>query len=101
MNYGLRYEINSQMADVDNRLSAVDLPGSRFVIASDDNGTLSPSAAALLSQIPIRYTTSKDAGWTRGLLRPSYRRFAPRLGIVWSPGRRPERRWSTRDSACS
>ncbi len=86
LNYGLRYEINSQMADIDNRLSAVDLSGRRFVIASDDDGALAPSASAFLSQIPISYTTSKDAGWTRGLLRPSYRRFAPRLGIVWSPG---------------
>ena len=50
LNYGLRYEINSQMADVDNRLSSIDLsvPGSRFVIASDDNGKLSPTAKALL-----------------------------------------------------
>ena len=86
MNYGLRYEINEMMTDVDNRLSAVDLPGKRFVIARDDNGTLAPGASALLSQIPISYTTSKDAGWQRGLLRPSYRRFAPRLGVVWSPG---------------
>jgi Carboxypeptidase regulatory-like domain len=86
LNYGLRYEVNSQMADVDNRLSAVDLPGRRFVIASDANGALSPSASALLSQIPISYTTSDEAGWTRGLLRPSYQRFAPRVGVVWSPG---------------
>ncbi len=86
LNYGLRYEINSEMTDVDNRLSAVDLSGRRFVIASDENGNLAPGASALLSQIPISYTTSKDAGWKRGLLRPSYRRFAPRLGIVWSPG---------------
>lgn len=86
LNYGLRYEINSEMTDVDNRLSAIDLPGKRFVIASDKDGTLAPGASALLSQIPISYTTSKDAGWKRGLLRPSYRRFAPRLGIVWSPG---------------
>lgn len=86
LNYGLRYEINSQMADVDNRLSAVDLPGRRFVIASDDSGALAPSASPLLSQIPIPYVTSAAAGWTQGLLRPSYRRVAPRLSVVWSPG---------------
>ena len=85
-NYGLRYEINSEMTDIDNRLAAVDLPGRRFVIASDENGNLSPSAAPLLSQIPIPYVTSKEAGWQRGLLRPSYRRFAPRLGLVWAVG---------------
>ena len=86
VNYGLRYEINSQMADIDNRLSSIDLPQQRFVIASDDRGMISPDAATLLPLIPTAYTTSKDAGWTRGLLRPSYRRFAPRLGLVWSPG---------------
>ncbi|MEQ1731423.1 MAG: TonB-dependent receptor, partial [Vicinamibacterales bacterium] len=86
VNVGVRYEINSEMTDIDNRLSAVDLAGKRFVIASDERGTLSPDAAALLSQIPISYTTSKDAGWKRGLLRPSYRRVAPRLSLVWSPG---------------
>ena len=53
LNYGLRYEINSQMADIDNRLSAIDIPGRRFVIASDDQGQLSSAAAPLLSQIPF------------------------------------------------
>jgi hypothetical protein len=74
------------MADVDNRLSAIDMPGSRFVIASDADGRLSPAAAPLLAQIPIPYVSSKDAGWTPGLLRPSYRRFAPRMGVVWAIG---------------
>ena len=90
VNYGLRYEINSQMADVDNRLSAIDLaaPGGRFVIASDDDGNISATAQPLLGEIPIAAVTSKDAGWTRGLLRPSYRRFAPRIGLAWSLGER-------------
>ena len=86
LNYGLRYEINSQMVDVGNRLSAIDVPSGRFVIASDSNGNFSPSAAPLLSEIPIPYVSSKDAGWTRGLLRPSYLRFAPRTGIAWVIG---------------
>ena len=86
INYGLRYEINGQMNDVDNRLSAIDVtvPGGRFVIASGDQGQISPSAQPLLSQIPTPYVTSRDAGWTAGLLRPSYRRIAPRLGLAWS-----------------
>ena len=89
VNYGLRYEVNGQMSDADNRLSAVDLsvPGGRFVIASDDRGQVSSSANALLSQIPIPFVTSQDAGWTNGLLRPSYLRFAPRIGAVWTLGR--------------
>jgi len=90
INAGLRYEINGQMNDIDNRLSTVDLtvPGGRFVIASDDNGNISPTAASLLPEIPIPYTTSDEAGWTSALLRPSYLRFAPRLGVVWSPDSR-------------
>jgi hypothetical protein len=90
VNYGLRYEINSQMTDIDNRLSAIDLtaPGGRFVIASDDDGNISPTAQQLLGEIPIAAVTSKDAGWTRGLLRPSYQRFAPRIGLAWSLGER-------------
>jgi hypothetical protein len=87
LNYGLRYEINGQMTDVDNRLSAVDftVPGGRFVIASDERGNISPTAERVLSQIPIPYVTSQDAGWTAGLLRPSYLRFAPRVGVAWAP----------------
>ena len=88
LSYGLRYEINGQMHDEDNRLSAIDLsvPGGRFVIASDDRGAISPTASAYLAQIPIPYVTSKDAGWNSSLLRPSYRRFAPRAGVAWALG---------------
>jgi hypothetical protein len=86
LNYGLRYEINGQMTDADNRLSSVDVPDQRFVIASDSNGALSPSATPLLSQIPIPYVSSAAAGWTNGLLRPSYLRFAPRVSVVWALG---------------
>jgi Carboxypeptidase regulatory-like domain len=91
INYGLRYEVNGQMNDVDNRLSAIDVtvPGGRFVIASDDRGQISAAAQPLLAEIPIPYMTSKDAGWTSALLEPSYRRIAPRIGMAWSiPGRR-------------
>jgi len=92
VNYGLRYEINGQMTDRDNRLSAIDLsvPGGRFVVASDDQGRISPDAQPLLGQIPIPYVTSKDAGWTPALLRPGHLRFAPRIGLAWSVGQRAE-----------
>jgi hypothetical protein len=88
VNYGLRYEVNGQMTDADNRLSAIDLsaPGARFVIASSDSGQISTAATPLLALIPIASATSADAGWTAGLLRPSYRRFSPRLGMAWTLG---------------
>ena len=89
-NLGLRYEFNQHMYDVDNRLSSIDLsvPGGRFVIASDEAGTISPSAQRLLPLIPIPYVTSAQAGWGRGLLDPSAVRLAPRLGFALSARRR-------------
>jgi hypothetical protein len=85
-NFGLRYEFNQHMYDVNNRLSSVDLsvPGGRFVVASNDNGTLDPSAAPLLPLVPIPYVTSEEAGWSPGLMDPSAVRLAPRFGFALS-----------------
>lgn len=86
VNLGLRYEYNQHMRDEANRLSSVDFdtPGGRYVIASDENGTINPEAAALLPLIPVPYITSADAGWDRGLLSPSRLRLAPRTGFALS-----------------
>ena len=88
LNVGLRYEINQHMRDVENRLSTIDLsvPGGRYVIASDAQGNISPAARALLPQIPIPWVTSSEIGWDNSLLRPSKKRFAPRVGLAWAPG---------------
>jgi hypothetical protein len=83
-NLGLRYEFNQHMYDKENRLSSIDLAGRQFVIASDENGTIHPSAGALLPLIPIPYVTSESLGWGRGLLDPSAVRLAPRLGFALS-----------------
>ena len=90
LNYGLRYEINEHMRDVENRLSTIDfsVPGGRYVIASDDDGNISPDADALLPQIPIPWVTSAEIGWDNSLLRPSKKRFAPRVGFAWTPSDR-------------
>jgi carboxypeptidase family protein len=82
VNAGLRYEFNQHMHDVGNRLSSVDVAGRRFVIASDDSGTISDEARALLVLMPLPYVSSEEAGWSRGLLRPSRVRLAPRTGFA-------------------
>ncbi len=82
INLGLRVEHNQHMTDIHNRLAAIDVPNRRFVIASDEEGNIDPSAQALLPLIPIPYVTSKDAGWNRGLLEDSPIRLAPRLGFA-------------------
>src|ERR1700676_5457652 len=87
---GLRYEYNQNMTDSNNQMVAVDtsVPGGRFVIASDDDGNLSPSATALLPFIPIPSVSSSAAGWDNSLLTPRNLRFAPRAGFSWNlPGK--------------
>ncbi|MEQ1896426.1 MAG: TonB-dependent receptor [Vicinamibacterales bacterium] len=84
VNLGLRYEFNQHMYDANNRLSSIDLDGKRFVIASDEAGTIHPSAQALLPLMPIPSVTSKEAGWGNGLMDPSTVRLAPRTGFALS-----------------
>ena len=85
INLGLRSEINRHITDVRNRLSSIDLgyPGGRFVVASDDRGNIAADAQALLPLLPLPWATSEQAGWDPSLLRPGYKRFAPRTGLVW------------------
>ena len=61
LNLGLRYEYNQHMYDVNNRLSSIDLdaPGGRFVVASDENGNIDPSAQDLL---PLDPAARRDLG---------------------------------------
>ncbi len=82
LNYGLRYEINGQITDIQNRLSNIEM--NRFVIASDGSGAINPLANALLPLIPVPVTTSKDAGYDRSLQLPNYHHIAPRVGLAWA-----------------
>ncbi|MCU1335198.1 MAG: hypothetical protein JWO19_779 [Bryobacterales bacterium] len=86
---GLRYEYNRNMTDARNQMAAIDpeIPGGRFVIASDVSGTISPAANALLPLLPIPYATSAAAGWNNSLLTTKPLRLAPRGGFAWTlPG---------------
>jgi hypothetical protein len=83
---GLRYEFNQNMTSANNDMAIVDtlVPGGRFVIASDGQGNISPSANALLPLIPIPHVTSAQAGWNNSLLSNRPLRLAPRIGIAWA-----------------
>jgi hypothetical protein len=84
INAGLRYEYNQHMYDVRNRLASIDLSaaGPRFVIASNEQGSIDSSAQPLLPLIPIPAVSSAEAGWGRGLLDPGAVRLAPRAGFA-------------------
>ena len=86
LDIGLRYEYNQNVTEVNNNMAVVNtlVPGGKFVIASNDQGQISPAASALLPFIPIPYVTSAQAGWDRSLLQARPLRLAPRIGIAWS-----------------
>jgi Carboxypeptidase regulatory-like domain len=86
LDIGLRYEYNQNVTDVNNNMAVVNtlVPGGEFVIASNDQGQISPAASALLPFIPIPYITSAKAGWDRSLLQSRPLRLAPRIGIAWT-----------------
>jgi len=83
---GLRYEYNQNVTDANDNMSIVNIlvPGGQFVIASNSAGQISPSASALLSNIPIPYVTSAQAGWDTSLLQGRPLRLAPRIGLAWT-----------------
>jgi hypothetical protein len=86
LDIGVRYEYNQNVTDANNNMAIVNnlVPGGEFVIASNSQGQISPSAAALLSDIPIPYITSAQAGWNNSLLQGRPLRLAPRIGLAWA-----------------
>jgi hypothetical protein len=86
LDIGVRYEYNQNVTDANNDMAIVNnlVPGGEFVIASNGQGQISPSAAALLANIPIPYITSAQAGWNNSLLQGRPLRLAPRIGLAWA-----------------
>lgn len=86
LDIGLRYEYNQNVTDAHNNMAIINnlVPGGEFVIASNNQGQISPSAAALLADIPIPDTTSAQAGWNNSLLQGRPLRLAPRIGLAWA-----------------
>ena len=89
LDIGLRYEFNQNVTDANNNMAIINIQNPELVIASNSQGQLSPTATALLGNIPSGLTvvTSQQAGWNNSLLTARPLRLAPRIGIAWSlPG---------------
>lgn len=88
LDVGLRYEYNQNVTDANNNLSIINplVAGGEIVIASNNAGQISPTAAALITNIPagLNYITSTQAGWDRSLLQARPFRMAPRIGLAWT-----------------
>ena len=54
LDIGIRYEYNQNVTDANNNMAIINtlVPGGEFVIASNSAGQISPSASALLANIP-------------------------------------------------
>jgi hypothetical protein len=87
LDIGLRYEYNQNMRDANNGMAIINtaVPGGQYVLAANPENQISPSAAPLLSTIPISFVTSNQLGWDPSLLVSRPLRFAPRIGIAYSP----------------
>ncbi len=95
LNYGLRWELNTPIADVGGRTQTF-RPGQNTTVfpcqlAADnplvaDFGTnnCGPGSAGE-SVFPQGLVMPGDAGIPKGLTQTYYKSFAPRLGLAWSP----------------
>ncbi len=101
LNYGLRWELNTPIADVSRRVqtfrpgqatsiypcvvtsAATEAVQSAFGVGSScDPG--SPNGADAV--FPLGLVVSGDKGIPDGLTQTYHKAFAPRIGIAWSPG---------------
>jgi hypothetical protein len=80
LNYGLRWELNTPLADVSQHVETF-RPG--------QSSTVYPCGGAntdCTSQDPIGLVVPGDNGVPPGMTQTYYKAFAPRIGIAWSPG---------------
>jgi carboxypeptidase family protein len=81
LNYGVRWELNTPMADAGQKVQAF-RPGERSTIYPGIPGN---DAAGVT---PLGIVFPGDKGVPNGLTSTYYKAFAPRLGLNWSPGAR-------------
>lgn len=81
LNYGLRWELNTPLADISHHVQTFRPGQSSTVYPCMDTANTDCS-----SQTPIGLVVPGDQGIPPGLTQTYYKAFAPRIGIAWSPG---------------
>src|SRR5207237_10885897 len=81
LNYGLRWELNTPIADIGKRVQTF-RPGevSKVYPCMDTVNT------DCSSMTPVGLVVPGDPGVSNALTQTYYKAFAPRIGIAWSPG---------------
>jgi outer membrane receptor protein involved in Fe transport len=81
LNYGLRWELNTPLADVSRHVQTF-RPGQSSTVYPCET-TVNTDCS---SQTPVGLVVPGDAGVPPGMTQTYYKAFAPRIGIAWSPG---------------
>jgi hypothetical protein len=81
LNYGLRWELNTPMADISKHVQTF-RPGQVSTVYPCMN-TVNTDCS---SMTPVGLVVPGDKGVPNGLTQTYYKAFAPRIGIAWSPG---------------
>jgi hypothetical protein len=81
LNYGLRWELNTPIADVSKHVQTFRPGETSTVYPCKDTVNTDCS-----SMTPVGLLVPGDAGVPNGLTQTYYKAFAPRIGLAWSPG---------------
>jgi len=81
LNYGLRWELNTPIADVSKHVQTFRPGQVSTVYPCQDSANTDCS-----SMTPVGLVVPGDKGITNALTQTYYKAFAPRIGISWSPG---------------
>jgi hypothetical protein len=80
LNYGLRWELNTPIADISKHVQTF-RPGQTSTVYPCGGPNTDCS-----SETPVGLVVPGDAGVSGGMTQTYYKAFAPRMGIAWSPG---------------
>jgi hypothetical protein len=80
LNYGLRWELNTPIADVSKHVQTF-RPGQVSTVYPCGGPNTDCS-----SETPVGLVVPGDAGISNAMTQTYYKAFAPRIGISWSPG---------------
>ena len=75
INYGLRWELNTPYVEKNNELNFIQPPAPGQT----------PAQSRSFPTAPPGYLFAGDPGVARGIVRPQYRNFSPRIGLAFSP----------------
>jgi outer membrane receptor protein involved in Fe transport len=85
LNYGLRWELNTPLADKAQHVETF-RPGQSSTVYPCANTAATGGLTDCSSQDAIGLVVPGDPGVPAGMTQTYYKAFAPRIGLAWSPG---------------